>query len=115
MFKLIIYGIIILLGFIFFQKDPITTSIIVGIILIIYLYPKYRKYKNSGEGIFRKGEIGESTNNDLVKLVLLMSLLNQNQSQPVKLILKQDVMNSLKERDEDLKEEKNQILKLFDN
>lgn len=114
MFKLIIYGIIILLGFIFFQKDPITTSIIVGIILIIFI-PKYRKYKNSGEGIFRKGEIGESTNNDLVKLVLLMSLLNQNQSQPVKLILKQDVMNSLKERDEDLKEEKNQILKLFDN
>ncbi len=114
MFKIIIYGLLVLMGFIFFQRDPITTLIIVGVILIIYIFYKNRKSKKFGGGVFRKGDNVESINNNLIKMVLFMNLLNQNQSKPLKLIIKKDDTKFDKVKDEDLEYEKNQVLKLFD-
>jgi hypothetical protein len=114
MIKLIIYGVALLIGFILFQKNPMTTSIIIVIGLIIYIYFKTKKSRKSGEGFFGKGDNEGFINNDLIKLVLLMTLLNQNQSQPTKLILKRDEKNSKKEKNIDLINEKNQILSLFE-
>lgn len=113
MLKLVIYGAVLFAIMLFFKDNPMMMYLVFGIIIFIVIYPKFRKRRSSGGSIFRKGGADTGINENIIKLMLFTTILNQNQSQPLKLVVKNDGQKKESSEAIKLQSEKSQILCLF--
>ncbi len=119
MFKLILYGLIVIAIAIFVDFDPFMMFVIFGSVGSVYILFKIRKKKRGGGSVFGKGEGDFNTiNKNLTSTMMFsmfMMLLNQNQpQQPTKLIIERQDFKKLEEQKTEIKTEKKKILSLFD-
>ncbi|MFX1314412.1 MAG: hypothetical protein ACFE9T_00980 [Promethearchaeota archaeon] len=106
--------VLIVAFFMYFQKNPVFTIVIVLVAFGTYLFIK-SKQSGSGTGMlsFLSGKQPQQQNSnmdDLITLVMLQQLLN---SSPEKRDFKQITRDNTKEKEEAIEKTKNEILELL--
>ena len=104
------YLVLILGFFMFFQQSPLYAVIVIGAIVIGYLYIKSKRSQSGGSGFlgFMKGNPQQNTRNydDLITLMMLQQLIGTNNNHKV-----QEIDSSHKEEIDQIKQE---VLDIFD-
>lgn len=104
------YLVLILGFFMFFQQSPLYAVIVIGAIVIGYLYIKSKRSQSGGSGFlgFMKGNPQQNTRNydDLITLMMLQQLIGTNNNNQV-----QEIDSSHKEEINRIKQE---VLDIFD-
>jgi hypothetical protein len=94
----------------FFQQSPLYAVIVIGAIVIGYLYIKSKRSHSGGSGFlgFMKGNPQQNTRNydDLITLMMLQQLIGTNNNHKV-----QEIDSSHKEEIDQIKQE---VLDIFD-
>ena len=94
----------------FFQQSPLYAVIVIGAIVIGYLYIKSKRSQSGGSGFlgFMKGNPQQNTRNydDLITLMMLQQLIGTNNNHKV-----QEIDSSHKEEINRIKQE---VLDIFD-
>ena len=78
---IILFGTFILL----YYKSPMYCLVLVGIIIVLFLYTRYRRSTNNGSSprgsFFRKGNIYQNNNqvNDLATLFMIQQMFNDSE------------------------------------
>lgn len=105
------YLVLILGFFMFFQQSPLYAVIVIGAIVIGYLYIKSKRSQSGGSGFlgFMKGNPQQNTRNydDLITLMMLQQLIGTNNNHKV-----QEIDSSHKEEIDQIKQE---VLDIFDD
>lgn len=109
--KVLCYFVLIIGLFLFYQQNPLYAIIIIGVLLVGYLYIKSRKSRAGGGGLFgfMKGNQPQQNADmdNLITVILLQQLLNSSSTQ-----YSQEKKKNPEE--EKIEKTKQEILELFD-